>query len=560
MYSSRAIPELFATTAIRVGRQARLQTFRKARRQASTTATTTTTSNASFWTTGRVALVTAFASSLTYVVGVGDTSSFFRNASNKGPSYGKKPEMEKTVTELRTLLGEDAISTDADDLKRHGYSEWSTVNVDSLPIAIAYPTSTADVSQIAKICSKYSIPMVPFSGGTSLEANFSAPYGGVCIDFAHMDNIIAMHEDDLDCVVQPAIRWMDLNEKIKDTGLFFPVDPGPSAMIGGMVGTSCSGTNAVRYGTMKDNVVNLTVVLADGTVIKTRRRPRKSAAGYNLTGLFIGSEGTLGIVTEVTLKLSVIPPETSVAVVTFPSIRDAASAASKVLRAGIPIGAMEIMDEVQMGVVNKSGFTKRVWKELPTMFFKFSGTKSQVKENIEIVRDLSRQCKSGTFEFTTDAEEQKQLWSARKESLWSMLALRKGDEQVWSTDVAVPISRLPDIIEVSKKEMDDLGLFASALGHVGDGNFHESIMYEAKDKAKVEECVNRMVDRALEMEGTCTGEHGIGIGKKASLVKELGLDTIGVMLKVKSALDPNSLMNPGKIFDLPGLPPIQYSK
>lgn len=357
---------------------------------------------------------------------------------------------------------------------------------------------------MAKICSKYQIPMVPFSGGTSLEANFSAPYGGVCIDFAHMDRIIAMHEDDLDCVVQPAIRWMDLNEKIKDTGLFFPVDPGPSAMIGGMVGTSCSGTNAVRYGTMKDNVVNLTVVLADGTIIKTRRRPRKSAAGYNLTGLFIGSEGTLGIVTEVTLKLAIIPPETSVAVVTFPTIRDAAAAASKVLRAGVPIGAMEIMDEVQMGVVNKSGFTKKVWKELPTMFFKFSGTKSQVLENINIVRDISKKCKSGSFEFTTDAEEQKQLWSARKESLWSMLALRKGDEQVWSTDVAVPISRLPDIIEVSKKEMDELGLFASALGHVGDGNFHESIMYEAKDKAKVEECVSRMVDRALEMEGTCT--------------------------------------------------------
>ncbi|KAG8629188.1 hypothetical protein KVT40_003053 [Elsinoe batatas] len=553
MQTCRTFPRVFSA-ASKAGRQIRPPTTRLLRRQASTT---TTTSPPAFWTTGRVTLLTAFASSLTYVFGVGDAGSFFRNASTKGPSYAKKPEMEKAVAELRTLLGDDAISTDDDDLKRHGYSEWSTVNVDALPIAIAYPQTTADVSQLAKICSKHKIPMVPFSGGTSLEANFSAPYGGVCIDFAHMDRIIAVHEDDLDCVVQPAIRWMDLNDKIKDTGLFFPVDPGPSAMIGGMVGTSCSGTNAVRYGTMKDNVVNLTVVLADGTVIKTRRRPRKSAAGYNLTGLFIGSEGTLGIVTEVTLKLSVIPPETSVAVVTFPTIRDAASAASKVLRAGIPIGAMEIMDEVQMGVVNKSGFTKRVWKELPTMFFKFSGTKSQVRENVDIVRDISKKCKSGSFEFTNDAEEQKQLWSARKESLWSMLALRKGDEQVWSTDVAVPISRLPDIIEVSKKEMDELGLFASALGHVGDGNFHESIMYEAKDKAKVEECVSRMVDRALEMEGTCTGEHGIGIGKKTSLVKELGLDTIGVMLKVKAALDPNSLMNPGKIFDLPGLAPIK---
>ncbi|KAF4549291.1 FAD linked oxidase-like protein [Elsinoe fawcettii] len=508
---------------------------------------------------GRNGVVWVDAGGVKETIGVGN---ILRDVDEQGLTVEQQQKLVKkvlkdAVAELRSILGEDAISTDDEDLKRHGYSEWSTVNVDALPIAIAYPESTEDVSKLAKVCSKYKIPMVPFSGGTSLEANFSAPYGGVCIDFAHMDRIIAMHEDDLDCVVQPAIRWMDLNEKIKDTGLFFPVDPGPSAMIGGMVGTSCSGTNAVRYGTMKDNVVNLTVVLADGKIIKTRKRPRKSAAGYNLTGLFIGSEGTLGIVTEVTLKLSVIPPETSVAVVTFPTIRDAASAASRVLRAGIPIGAMEIMDEVQMGVVNKSGFTKRVWKELPTMFFKFSGTKSQVRENVDIVRDISKKCKSGSFEFTNDAEEQKQLWSARKESLWSMLALRKGDEQVWSTDVAVPISRLPDIIEVSKREMDELGLFASALGHVGDGNFHESIMYEAKDKAKVEECVSRMVDRALEMEGTCTGEHGIGIGKKKSLVKELGLDTIGVMLNIKKALDPQSLMNPGKIFDLPGLAPIK---
>lgn len=215
------------------------------------------------------------------------------------------------------------------------------------------------------------IPKVPYSGGSSLEANFSAPLGGMSIDFTFMDKIIALHADDLDVVVQPSVGWMSLNEQIKDSGLFFPVDPGPSAMIGGMVGTGCSGTNAVRYGTMRENVVNLTVVLADGTVIKTRRRPRKSAAGYNLNGIFVGSEGTLGIVTEITLKLSVVPQETSVAVVTFPTIRDAAAAASKIMRAGVPIGAMEIMDEVQMGVVNKAGGTKRKWKEMPTMFFKY---------------------------------------------------------------------------------------------------------------------------------------------------------------------------------------------
>ncbi|THY78190.1 FAD-binding domain-containing protein [Aureobasidium pullulans] len=506
---------------------------------------------AAFWTTNKVLLLSAFTGALAYTYGIWDAGSSHKKDAAKAdqpPVYAKRAEMEKVVIEVPIFMGDD------DELHRHGYSEWSTINVDVLPIAVVYPKSTEEVSEIAKICYKRKIPIVPYSGGSSLEGNFSAPYGGFCIDFAFMDKILALHDDDLDVVVQPAIGWMKLNEDISHSGLFFPVDPGPSAMIGGMTGTNCSGTNAVRYGTMKDNVLNLTVVLADGTIIKTKRRPRKSSAGYNLTGMFIGSEGTLGIVTEITLKLQVIPQETSVAVVTFPTIRDAASAASKIIKAGIPIGAMEIMDEVQMSVVNKSKSTKKVWREVPTMFFKFSGTKAGVKENVGLVKDLSKQCKSIDFEFTADADEQKKLWSARKESLWSMLSLRKGDEEVWSTDVAVPLSRLPDIIEVSKREMDELGIFSSALGHVGDGNFHECIMYNGKDpeeKKKVEECVTRMVDRALEMEGTCTGEHGIGLGKKKSLIKELGLDTIGVMQKVKLSLDPHWLMNPGKVFDHP---------
>ncbi|KAJ4358519.1 D-lactate ferricytochrome c oxidoreductase [Didymosphaeria variabile] len=460
----------------------------------------------------------------------------------------------RAIDELRASLGEDTISTDDEDLLRHGYSEWSSINIDQLPVAVAYPQSTEEVSTIAKTCQKYKIPMIPFSGGSSLEANFSAPYGGMSIDFTHMDKILSLHADDMDVVVQPSVSWMSLNEEIKDSGLFFPVDPGPSAKIGGMVGTSCSGTNAVRYGTMKDWVINLTVVLADGSIIKTRKRPRKSAAGYNLTNLFIGSEGTLGIVTEITLKLTVIPQETSVAVVTFPTIRDAAAAASKVMRAGIPVAAMEIMDDVQMGVVNKAGSTTKKWKEMPTMFFKFSGTKAGVQENVKLVKAIAKTHKSGDFEFAVDAQEQKTLWSARKESLWSMLALRREGDEVWSTDVAVPLSRLPDIIEVSKTELDSLGLFASILGHIGDGNFHESIMYNSKDpkeRAAVEKCVKDMVDRALEMEGTCTGEHGIGLGKKDSLLKELGLDTVNVMKSIKGALDPHWLMNPGKIMDVP---------
>ncbi|KAI9808582.1 MAG: hypothetical protein M1825_003731 [Sarcosagium campestre] len=462
--------------------------------------------------------------------------------------------MDKAIVELRQGISEETISTEDEDLKAHGYSEWSTTNIDSLPVAVAYPKSTDEVAHIVKVCHKYRVPIIPFSGGSSLEGNFSAPYGGMSVDFSYMDQIVQLHEADMDVVVQPAVSWMSLNEQIKDSGLFFPVDPGPSAKIGGMVGTNCSGTNAVRYGTMKEWVVNLTVVLADGTIIKTRRRPRKSSAGYNLTSLFVGSEGTLGLVTEVTLRLTVIPQQTSVAVVTFPSVRHAAAAASQVMRAGVPVAAMEIMDEVQMHVVNRSGSTSRRWKEVPTLFFKFSGTKAGVKENIQLVEDIAKVHMSGEFDFAQNTKEAETLWSARKEALWSMLAMREKGCEVWSTDVAVPLSRLSDIIEISKREMDELGLFASVLGHVGDGNFHESILYDNTNPAEreaVESCVHAMVDRALDMEGTCTGEHGVGLGKKKYLVKELGLDTIGVMRNIKASLDPLWLLNPGKIMDIP---------
>ncbi|KAI0838176.1 FAD-linked oxidase-like protein [Hypoxylon sp. FL0890] len=478
------------------------------------------------------------------------------------PQYASLDEMEDALKEIRREIAskgeeEDIISTDPEDLLAHGYSEWSTTNPDGLPVAVVYPRSTGQVSTIARVCHKYRVPIIPYSGGSSLEGNFSAPYGGISVDFAYMDQIIQFNKDDMDVVVQPSIGWQDLNDQLSrmGSGLFFPIDPGPSAKIGGMIGTNCSGTNAVKYGTMKDWVINLTVVLADGTVIKTRRRPRKSSAGYNLNGLFVGSEGTLGLVTEATLKLAVVPEEFSVAVVTFPTIRDAAAAAAEVMQTGIPIAAMEIMDEVQMKVVNIGGATApRVWKEMPTLFFKFAGTKAGVKENISRVQAITKNNKGSNFEFAKDLREQKLLWSARKESLWSMLALRKDGEEVWSTDVAVPFSRLADIIEISKKEMDDLGLFASILGHIGDGNFHESIIYNRRKKEeleKVETCVKNMVKRAIDMEGTCTGEHSIGWGKKESLLLEVGADTLAVMKQIKSALDPLWIMNPGKIMDIP---------
>ncbi|PYI07052.1 oxidoreductase, FAD-binding protein [Aspergillus sclerotiicarbonarius CBS 121057] len=470
----------------------------------------------------------------------------------KEPQYGSAKDFEKAIAELRETLGDEAISTDEDELQQHGFSEWSSVNADRLPVAIAYPTNTEDVAQIARICHKFKMPMVPYSGGSSLEANFSAPYGGLTIDFAMMNKILELHKSDMDVVVQPSIQWMDLNEKIKDSGLFFPVDPGPSAMIGGMIGTNCSGTNAVRYGTMKDWVINLTVVLADGRIIKTRRRPRKTSAGYNLTGMFVGSEGTLGLVTEATLKLTPIPEQTRVGVVTFPTIRDAASTAMQLVRKGIQVQCMEILDEIQMDVINRAGGTGRTWKTLPTLFFKFSGTKAGVADSINLTKTLAKGNNASSFEFARDEREAHDLWSARKQSLWSMLSLREKGAEVWSTDVSVPISRLPDIIEISKKELDGLGIFASILGHIGDGNFHASILYDRtnpEERERVEKVVYDMVDRALEMEGSCTGEHGVGLGKKGSLKKELGPATIGIMRSIKKSLDPHWLLNPGKIFD-----------
>ncbi|RMD44004.1 hypothetical protein DV735_g1106, partial [Chaetothyriales sp. CBS 134920] len=357
---------------------------------------------------------------------------------------------------------------------------------------------------MVKVCHKYKIPIIPFSGGSSLEGNFATPFGGMSIDFVNMGDIVELRPADMDVTVQPSIGWMDLNDKIKDSGLFFPIDPGPTAKIGGMVGTNCSGTHAVKYGTMRDWVINLTVVLADGRVIKTRRRPRKSSAGYNLNHLFVGSEGTLGIVTEITLKLAPIPEHTGVGVVTFPSMRAAAKAATEVVYRAIPVGAVEILDDVQMMVINKAGHTDRTWKEAPTLFFKFTGSKSSVRESIAEVSKVVKSNGGGNLEFAQTPLEQEKLWSARKQVLWSMLTMRKPGDEVWSTDVAVPLSRVADLVEVCKKELDSLELLGTMVGHIGDGNFHEGILYGEKDRAKVEECVHNMVHRAIEMEGTCT--------------------------------------------------------
>lgn len=286
--------------------------------------------------------------------------------------YADKGAMLQSVREIRSMLGDDAVSMDEFDLEEHGYSEWSTSNTHMRPVAIVRPRSTEEVSAVARVCTNFKVPMVPYGAGSSVEGNFSSPFSGICIDLSAMDKVVAFHPEDMDVVVQAGVNWTNLNTEIKDSGLFLPLDPSPTALIGGMIATNCSGTNSLRYGTAKDYVVNLTVVLADGSIIKTRHRPRKTSAGYNLNSLFTGSEGTLGIITEATLKLAIIPTSFSVATVTFDSIKEAAAAASKMIRSGVPLAALELMDDVQMKVVNMNGGAGgRMWAERPTLFLKY---------------------------------------------------------------------------------------------------------------------------------------------------------------------------------------------
>ncbi|KAL2825878.1 hypothetical protein BJY01DRAFT_256144 [Aspergillus pseudoustus] len=448
------------------------------------------------------------------------------------------------------IIGKENVSTEHADLVAHAGSDWSsyTAKETEKPFLVLYPSSTEEVSRIMKVCHQRRIPVTPYSGGTSLEGHFAPTRGGVCVDFRRMDRILELHKGDLDVVVQPALGWEELNEHLADEGLFFPPDPGPGAMIGGMVGTGCSGTNAYRYGTMREWVLSLTVVLADGTVIKTRQRPRKSSAGYDLTRLFIGSEGTLGLVTEATLKLTVKPKSQSVAVASFPSIHSAAQCVTRVVEEGIPVAGVEILDDVQMKCINASGTTARQWHEAPTIFFKFTGTPSGVKEQIGLVQKIASAAKSKSFEFARGEDEMRSLWSARKEALWSVMAMRRGPEDhVWTTDVAVPMSRLPDIIEATKQDMTQSGLLAGICGHVGDGNFHAIILFNEAEKKTAEGVVHRMVKRAVEMEGTVTGEHGVGLIKRDYLEHEVGESTVDTMRRLKLALDPLRLLNCDKV-------------
>ncbi|ODV98520.1 hypothetical protein PACTADRAFT_74068 [Pachysolen tannophilus NRRL Y-2460] len=473
------------------------------------------------------------------------------------PVYGGPTDLANAIKDLREFLKEDQISENQSELKDHADTYFNSHHAGPTQISkyIIYPKSTEEVSKIMKICHHYIIPVVPTSGLSSLEGHFIPTRGGICIDCSHMDKIVSIHKDDLDVVVQPGIGWESLDEELAKYNLMIGVDPGPGAMIGGCIANSCSGTKALKYKTMKENVVNLTVVLADGTIIKTKKRSTKSSAGYNLNGLFIGSEGTLGIVTEATLKLHVKPKVEHVAVVSFPTIEDSAKVCAEVVAQGIDVNAMEMVDDKMMMYINRSGELSKKFDELTTLFFKIGGdSKDEIKHRSEKLRILCKQNNNSSFQFAESPEDKEELWSARKVALWSTInygrANISSDIQIWTTDVAVPISNLPIILKEMKKEIEDSGLNATLVAHAGDGNFHSFLLFKPEQRATAQYLVDRMVKKALELEGTCTGEHAIGYGKREYLVEEMGEDVVALMRKLKMSLDPLRILNPDKIFKI----------
>ncbi|TVY15043.1 D-lactate dehydrogenase [cytochrome] [Lachnellula arida] len=471
------------------------------------------------------------------------------------PQYDLSPSnLDEARKELQELLGPEGITDHLGTRIAHSSTEWSKAprGDDDRPSLVVYPSTTEETAAIAKICHKRRIPMIAFSGGTSLEGTLAAENGEICLDFKRMNKILEVHRDDMDVVVQPGVGYEDLNQALSSLNLFFPPDPGPGAQIGGMIGQGCSGTNAYRYGTMKDWVLGLTVVLADGTVIKTRHRPRKSSAGYDLTRLFVGSEGTLGIVTEASLKISLKPKNIRIAVASFPTLHQATNTTIQISGSGHQLEAMELLDDVTMHAINKAGYTNEAWAEESTIFFKFSGeTPQAVQKQIDHVEKLAKANDCGSFKRSKPEEEAAALWQARKTALWSLLAMKRdpGDEFL-SADVAVPISRLADIIDQTKKMVEKSGLVGSCLGHVGDGNFHTTVLYSPHEKTMARKIIRDVQKLGVDMHGTVTGEHGIGLENRDALVYELGEDAVDAMRRLKFALDPLGLLNPAKIMRL----------
>jgi len=454
------------------------------------------------------------------------------------------PHIDETIAELKALFGE-RLSTAAAVREQHGKD--ISFHDAHLPDAVVFAESTEEVQKIVQICARHQTPIIAFGTGTSLEGHISAPQGGISVDVSRMNQVLQVNEPDLDVVVQPGVTRKQLNEYIRATGLFFPIDPGADASIGGMTSTRASGTNAVRYGTMRENVLALQVVTSDGRIMRLGRRARKSAAGYDLVKLFVGSEGTLGIITEITLRLYGIPESMAAATCAFESLEGAVSTVIQTIQSGVPIARIELLDDIQVDSVNR--YSKMSLPVKNTLFLEFHGTEASVKEQAEMVQAIASDNGGGSFAFTTQAEERTKMWQARHDAAWANKALKAG-WGMWATDVCVPISRLAECILATKQDIVAYDLVAPIVGHVGDGNFHLTIMVDPDDPTNLQraEVVNdRMVARALELGGTCTGEHGVGMGKIKYLYAEHG-EAVSLMRAVKRALDPDNIMNPGKIF------------
>ncbi|MDA5195100.1 FAD-binding oxidoreductase [Govanella unica] len=447
------------------------------------------------------------------------------------------------ITDLRALLGE-RLSTGAAVRGHHGKD--LSHHEAALPDAVAFPGTTEEVAAIVRICAAHRVPVIAYGTGTSLEGHINAIEGGICIDLGGLNRILKVNTADLDVTVEAGVTRMDLNAHIRDSGLFFPIDPGANASLGGMCATRASGTNAVRYGTMRENVLALTVVLADGRIIRTARRARKSAAGYDLTRLFVGSEGTLGIITEATLRLYGIPEAMSSAVVGFDSLEGAVNTVITTIQSGIPIARIELLNSAMIAAINS--YSKLSYAERPTLFLEFHGSPAGVAEQAENFGAIAQDCGGGDFAWTTKTEDRTRLWQARHDVAYAAMNIRPGADMI-TTDVCVPISRLADCILETEADFKAEGFPIPIAGHVGDGNFHTILLYDHKDPDETKRAFalnDRMVMRALAMEGTCTGEHGIGQGKRDFLIAEHG-EAVSVMRAIKTALDPDMIMNPGKI-------------
>ncbi|WP_366657107.1 FAD-linked oxidase C-terminal domain-containing protein [Fodinicurvata sp. EGI_FJ10296] len=459
----------------------------------------------------------------------------------------ENPQRRRAPTSLLRDLQErfgDRFSVSAAILDRHGQDE--SYHAGMAPDAVVFARSTEDVADIVRLCATTDTPIIPFGTGTSLEGGIAALQGGVSVDLSMMNDVIEVNVPDLDCRVQAGVTRKQVNTHLRDTGLFFPIDPGADASLGGMAATRASGTNAVRYGTMKDNVLGLTAVMADGRIIRTGGRARKSAAGYDLTRLLVGSEGTLGIITELTLRLQGIPEAVSAAVCPFPSIADAVNAVIVTIQAGIPVARIEFLDDVQMGAVN--AFSKLDYAVAPTLFFEFHGTEASVVEQVETVKQIAADHGGHEFRWATRQEDRSKLWQARHDAYYAAVSLRPGAKGM-ATDVCVPISRLADCMVETKADNDAAGVLAPMVGHVGDGNFHLSYVIDPTSPQEIEAASalhERLVLRALAMGGTCTGEHGVGYGKISFVEREHG-DAVAVMRQIKDALDPKGILNPGKV-------------